>query len=154
MKFGLYLLVIESFLKPNQEILLHFEYGWGNGYVLLPPNHPFHGKQYENLSINIHGGLTYGEFFKSDQFINWIGYREFYGDINMDNYQKFQNYWIIGFDTAHCDDNLLTCSKEFVINETNDLLEQCLGDDIEGIKKYKSVYLRKDKLKNIEKMHQ
>ena len=56
---------------------------------------------------------------------------------------------MIGFDTNHSGDNLESCSKNYVMNEVNELLKQCLDDKIEGVKKYKSVYERKDKLKKI-----
>jgi hypothetical protein len=59
---------------------------------------------------------------------------------------------MIGFDTAHHGDDLNICSKSYVANEVYELLEQCLDDNIEGMKKYKSVYLRKDKLKRINAM--
>lgn len=29
------------------------------GYVGLPPSHPLHGKPYEDLELEVHGGLTY-----------------------------------------------------------------------------------------------
>ena len=62
----------------------------------------------------------------------------------------FKNYWIIGFDTGHSGDDLNTCSFDFVLNETESMRDQCLDDSIEKMKKYKSVYLRKDKLKKID----
>jgi len=126
-------------------------YGWGNGYVLLPTNHPYHGVDYDDIPIQIHGGLTFGEKFNSDGFLEWVGDMEIFGSVDFNNCDKFNGYWIIGFDTNHHSDNLENCSLDFVSNEVVRLLEQCLSDDIVGIDKYKTTYLRKDKLKKIDK---
>ena len=48
------------------------------GYVIVPHNHPWFGKSWDNLSADVHGGLTY--------------YREEGSD------------WVIGFDCAHSGD--------------------------------------------------
>ena len=152
MKFGLYTLLIENHMKRSLAFSLYsniFEFGWGNGYVLLPYNHPFYGVHYDILNINAHGGLTFSEKFKDTRFLKWVEGLEIDGDVTRENFKKFDGYWIIGFDTAHSGDDLITCSKEYVINETTNILEQCLSDDIENIEKYKSIYLRKDKLKKI-----
>ena len=149
MKFGIYTLIIESHLRVRLPGFGKFDFGWGNGYVLIPHNHPFYGVNYDELALDAHGGLTYGEKFKETRFLEWVECREIDGDITRENFEKFQNYWMIGFDTAHSGDNLDDCSKVYVMNETNNLLEQCLDDNIKGMKKYKSVYLRKDKLKKI-----
>jgi hypothetical protein len=29
------------------------------GYVGVPPNHPLHGKHYDDVEVDVHGGLTY-----------------------------------------------------------------------------------------------
>lgn len=149
MKFGLYTLLIESPLRVRLPGFGKFDFGWGNGYVLLPYNHPLYGVDYDSIAVDVHGGLTFSEYFDVDRFHEWIENREIGGDITRENYEKFNNYWMIGFDTAHSGDGLDTCSKDYVMNETNNLLEQCLSDDIEGMRRYKAVYLRKDKLKKI-----
>lgn len=50
------------------------------GYVRVPTGHPCHGKHYDDIDINAHGGLTFSGDKKRD------------GD-----------YWI-GFDCAHIND--------------------------------------------------
>lgn len=45
------------------------------GYVLLKNTHSCYGKQYNNINVRVHGGLTYSE--------------------------KDGEYWKIGFDCAH-----------------------------------------------------
>jgi hypothetical protein len=154
MKFGLYTLLIENHMRKQMVgVPFHFEFGWGNGYVLLPHNHPLYGKNYNDIDVvDIHGGLTFSESFDIKRFPEWIADLEIDGDVTRENYEKFNNYWMIGFDTAHHGDDLNICPKSYVANEAYELLEQCLNDNIEGIKKYKSVYLRKDKLKRIDAM--
>jgi hypothetical protein len=34
---------------------------WYLGYVILPEGHEYHGKDYEDIPIDCHGGLTYGD---------------------------------------------------------------------------------------------
>ena len=140
-------------LESNLRKIYEFDFGgWGNGYVLLPPNHPFYNKNYDNINVDIHGGLTFGQKVNSEYFLKWIENKEVLGDVTIENFKKFNDYWIIGFDTNHSGDNITKCSKDYVIDETNSLLEQCLDNDIEGIKKYKYIYLRKDKLKVISSL--
>lgn len=50
---------------------------------------------------------------------------------------------MIGFDTAHFGDSLFNCPKQYVINETENLLNKCVN-----IKVYKRK-LRKEKLDKI-----
>ena len=150
MKLGVYTLIIENHMKriPN----FHFDFGWGNGYVLLPINHPLYGKGYDDIDIEIHGGLTFGQSFDSTRFLEWIENRQIFGDVTKENHIKFNNYWMIGFDTNHYGDDLESCSLEFVKYETAFLLDRCLDDSIEKMKEYKAIYLRKDKLKIIKAM--
>lgn len=162
MKFGIYTFVIESHIRRKlalelaelESLKLSFKYdtGWGNGYVLLPPNHPFYGKDYDDLAITAHGGLTFGSKFDSEYFLEWIKDLQIEGDVNVENFQNFDDYWMIGFDTGHYGDDIINCPLQYVINETENILYQCLDDNIKGIKKYKSFYLRKDKLKKLNNM--
>ena len=78
----------------------------GNGYVALPSTHPFYGLNYDEIDehVNVHGGLTYSESYVHEN----------------------ETYWLIGFDTMHVFDDQIRSDKEFVINETLDLLKQCL----------------------------
>ena len=149
MKYGLYIMLLEHHLRIYSSM---FEVGWGNGYVLVPSNHPFYNVDYDNISVHVHGGLTFGQKFNSNRFLEWISKNEILGDVTIENYKKFEDYWMIGFDTAHYGDDIYKCSKEYVIKETNDLLEQCLDESIKGIYEYKRIYLRKDKLKRIESL--
>lgn len=42
--------------------LAHRNMRGGNwcGYVAVPPGHPAHGKNYDDVEVDVHGGLTYG----------------------------------------------------------------------------------------------
>jgi hypothetical protein len=48
----------------------HMFGGFLNGYVAIPANHPYWTKIYEDMDIDCHGGLTFGEC--SDR--HWIGF--------------------------------------------------------------------------------
>lgn len=109
-----------SFIVSNEEItrprsLSIFdskylnEKGWGNGYVAIPKsaNHPWFGKKYDDIPVNIHGGLT---FARSTNEYNW--------DREWD-----EEHWIIGFDTSHGGDGP-HLDKEWLEQETKRLLTQ------------------------------
>jgi hypothetical protein len=49
----------------------HPYYGNLCGYILLPANHIWCGKKYYDLDVDVHGGLSYGEYGE-DGF--WIGF--------------------------------------------------------------------------------
>lgn len=147
MKFGCYTLVIENHMKRLPGF--YFDFGWGNGYVLLPHNHPFYNVHYDDINVNIHGGLTYSSQFEPDNFLKWINNLKIDGDVTLDNFRKFENYWMIGFDTGHAGDSIDSCPKYYVMNEALNLLSQCIDDKVKGMDKYKLSYSRKDKLKKI-----
>jgi hypothetical protein len=35
--------------------------GYRCGYVRVPPGHPWHGKGYDDIGAEVHGGLTFAE---------------------------------------------------------------------------------------------
>lgn len=90
-----------------------------NGYISIPPYHPWYKKSYDDIDIEVHGGLTFSE------------------DMNGE--------WIIGFDTNHfgdsygpnCDsssDALITThnhknyrDEEYVTNEIESMVTQALN---------------------------
>lgn len=55
-------------------------------YVFLPKGHKYYGREYDEIDINCHGGLTYS------------------GDDLYCNPVCITDTWIIGWDYAHCDD--------------------------------------------------
>jgi hypothetical protein len=55
------------------------------GYVRVPPGHQFHGKDYNDPNVKVHGGLTFGALEPCTE------------------HEDGQGYWF-GFDCAHCYD--------------------------------------------------
>jgi len=68
-----------------QCIVLRGPVGSLNGYVELPLGHPSFGKHYDDVDVEVHGGLTYGSH------------------TNPDTGEKDLGFWL-GFDTAHAGD--------------------------------------------------
>ena len=79
-----------------------YRYGWGNGYVGVPPDHPWYGKT--DPDVIIHGGITYASSRPPGN--------------------EPDGYWWVGFDTAHWRDNPNTCPKSYVEDQTNALYQQ------------------------------
>lgn len=49
-------------------------YGAVNGYAHIPVGHPWHGLDYDEIDVRVHGGLTFGDG-------EWIGFDTLhYGD--------------------------------------------------------------------------
>jgi len=55
-----------------------------NGYVAVTEKHPAYGKSYDDLDIDVHGGLTFGSQGRKDS-LRWPN----------------PKLWWFGFDTAH-----------------------------------------------------
>lgn len=92
--------------------------GWGNGYVVLDKDHPWYGKHYNNIPVDIHGGLTYSEYIDEKDLDHF----------NLEN-EDIGKY-IIGFDTFHTGDTEEKWTKEAVQEEANRLLRQCQTNNI------------------------
>lgn len=105
---------IKSFVRENEQILiLELTKGWGNGYVIIPKEHPLHGKGYDEIDeiINVHGGLTFSA--KVSEIRRFIS-DDLYDELEPDSF-------VYGFDTAHYGDNIEKWSKEAVLLETEKL---------------------------------
>lgn len=123
-----------------------YESGYANGYVAIPKDHPLFEKHYSfevpydetmkfngnffglfcssvkdtgmvglDLAIDVHCGLTFSKHLSEVNYslIEWLG----------ESLPPDADYWVFGFDTAHVDDNLNTCDREFCIAETLKLKE-------------------------------
>lgn len=99
----------------------YIDFGWGNGYVVIPAGHILHGVDYNNIEVEVHGGLTFSDH--ADQ-LDWP-------EIKVED----NGSWIIGFDTAHAYDTLDNWPKEKVQKEADLLLKQVINYQImpEGI---------------------
>lgn len=124
--------VIGKFLMDNTEYFksmednlrkyglpTHLNGGYFNGYVVVLPEHPFYGKDYDeiddllrkNSSTNgfyVHGGLT----FANDD-------KDFCPELS----KHFPDYWILGFDTRHANDTADYWTEERIWEETEKLLQ-------------------------------
>lgn len=61
--------VVRIAIREHDESF-HICGGYLNGYVRIPSDHPYYQKIYEDMEIDCHGGLTFGEY--SDG--HWIGF--------------------------------------------------------------------------------
>ena len=90
-----------------------------NGYVALTENHSCYQKEYYNIDVDVHGGLTFGG----------------QGNDNSLHFPDSKVYWV-GFDTSHLSDyieydndehpepNGIKWTKEMVAEETERLAIQ------------------------------
>lgn len=89
-----------------------WNFGWGNGYVILPKDHPCfmlgYDKIHERWDVSIHGGLTYADFPTGNPQVP-------------KKFRDSKEYWMIGFDTAHIYDTFSIWPKEEVQEETDRL---------------------------------
>lgn len=87
-----------------------YDTGWGNGYVIIPKEHPLYKVDYNELydTIDVHGGLTFSRFVEAGQ----------------QPWDLSKKSWVIGFDTDHYGDTLENCPKEYVIDEIKNMIEQ------------------------------
>lgn len=58
-------------------------------YIEIPTTHKLYSKHYDNIDIDVHGGLTYSKNYL------WI-----------DDEKELKDSWFIGWDYAHYDDYL------------------------------------------------
>ncbi len=97
----------------------HLEGGYFNGYVAVLPEHPFYGKDYDEIDdllykhpntngFYVHGGLTFAN-----------GDKSFCPELS----KHFPDYWILGFDTRHADDTAEYWTEERTWEEAEKLLQ-------------------------------
>ena len=90
---------IDGYRLVLRKIDLQHIPGWINGYVTVPKGHPTETLHYDNVDVQVHGGLTYSS--------------------------ELDNGWTFGFDTAHLDDDKPEIQNEdYVWKETMSMLEQ------------------------------
>lgn len=82
-------------------------HGHSNGYIGVPPEHPWYGKDYYSIGCSVHGGLTYG----GDHLPK----------------QKPDGNWYFGFDTTHLDDNKHEQDLTYCQREVSNLRAQALA---------------------------
>ena len=47
--------------KGLQQCVVLTQMGHRCGYTRIPPGHPWHGKDYDDIDVDVHGGLTFAE---------------------------------------------------------------------------------------------
>ena len=89
--------------------------GWGNGYVvILDQSHPLFGEHYMGHQ-------------NEDGSYDWdskLDHLYVHGGITFSEYDEQRRGWVIGFDSAHWQDNQDNRSKEWCIEHTKELLKQ------------------------------
>jgi hypothetical protein len=104
--------VVRGAFVKNQQNRQLGTYGWANGYLILSNDHPYYGKDYDdinnNIEIYVHGGWTFSSHL--NKFKN-VELKMLDGDnINFED-----DLWVIGFDTKHFDDDLEKWPREKVL---------------------------------------
>ncbi|MGO3282469.1 MAG: hypothetical protein ACTIKC_06740 [Psychrobacter sp.] len=84
-------------------------HGWGNGYVAIPPTSSWHGANYNQIPVSVHGGLTWSSFASA------IRKR----DVEVPSWVD-DNDWVVGFDTVR--ESSKCMHKSDVERETHKLL--------------------------------
>lgn len=67
------------------------------GYAGVYPGHPLHGKDYDDLEVEVHGGLTFADVCRE-------GKDEGSGICHIPEPGTPEHVWWFGFDCAHCFD--------------------------------------------------
>lgn len=67
------------------------------GYVGVAPEHTLHGKDYDDVEVEVHGGLTFANHCQP-------GETEASGVCHVPALGEPDHVWWFGFDCAHCDD--------------------------------------------------
>ena len=103
---------IKSVLIPVTFLPPSHAHGYANGYVGVPPGHPWFGKSYDEIDdkVTIHGGLTYG--------------RDHLPLTDKGQQPVIDGLFWFGFDTCHCDDNKFTCDETYCQKELESLRRQ------------------------------
>jgi hypothetical protein len=132
------------FIKETHLNRAYCDVGWGNGYVLLPKEHPWFGKHYDDIPVAVHGGLTFSDKIDMKWVTNTKG--QVCEEIETLKEDDFNDLWCIGFDCAHSGDDLNTCPKEYVWRQAELLKDQCMGEDNPALKRW----VRKYKILSLE----
>ena len=114
---GYFLSDISSIRPLNPKL-----FGTHNGYVILDRNHPISGMHYsdidEKYGIEVHGGITFSN--RLSTFKHSTDFSE------TPELLDYQDYWVLGFDTQHADDNAEKWNAESTLKETEAFAEQLM----------------------------
>ena len=92
----------------DEELLSHGLYleNYLCGYVGLPKTSKFYKKNYDDIPIDCHGGLTYGS-------------NQLFGQNDPDT------FWI-GYDCAHYGDSIFICNLEYCEEQCRSIVDQII----------------------------
>jgi len=96
-------------VKDDYHDRRHSDFGWGNGYVLVNSSHPLYGKNWDEINLDVHGGITFSELV-TPHLRGIFGLRP-----------GAEGKWCIGFDTHHGGDTLAEWTESKVREETERL---------------------------------
>lgn len=89
-----------------------------NGYIAVTPEHPFYGKDYDEVNdmlhkkgFYVHGGLTLAS---DSSFCPHLP-------------TEYQKFWILGFDTRHADDTAAYWTEERTWEEADKLMHAAIN---------------------------
>ncbi len=102
---------MKTFIRTLEIPIMGFSSGYGNGYVIIPKGHAMHGKHYDDIPVDVHGGLTFGQ--PVSDLSDWD---------EIEN--ESSDSWVVGFDTCHYGDNKENWCKENVKKELDNLEKQ------------------------------
>jgi hypothetical protein len=125
--------------RQTQEFMDIF--GYGNGYVAIPPDHPYYGMDESNKDldwIQVHGGITYGSSIIDTygEYAPMLQEAESVFGRFTDPEEKRtvgplieipKDYWLIGFDTCHGRDNRKNWDRDRLAEEVRWLHQQLDG---------------------------
>lgn len=105
------------------------------GYVAVSSEHPYYGKHYDDIELEVHGGLTY-----SNSCEGKICHRT----ENDDN-----KFWWFGFDCAHLLDLI---PSMYELSQSVGVLFDLNGSvNLDDIKTYKTIGFVKNQIRNMVK---
>ena len=112
-----------------------FEHGTHNGYVAVPPENKYHGRNINDMEFfDVHGGITFSQPAIYPDRMNGMNINEKYigkrncilteAEFITENTEIGDDWWIFGFDTAHWGDNKYNWDRKAVTEETLSMMEQ------------------------------
>lgn len=113
-------------------IIKFFEDGHRCGYVKIPDNHIFYQKNYDDIDIDCHGGLTFSELSDGNDLEKgyWIGFDCAHFDDKYDTDNILKHFGIDALNRyyqcaeKYVDDSATVKSLDFVRNECKKIIQQ------------------------------
>ena len=104
-----------------------FRNSYRTGYVGISKGSKFYNKDYDEIPVMCHGGLTYGRISVEKEGETWL-IDKFLGATPEDK----ELYWI-GFDCFHVGDDIYNCDLNFVEDELQSIVDQLIEEEQNAI---------------------